>query len=517
MMWDCTSLAWLGASLIAALGLVLRWAKARSGSNNQRPPGPPGWPIIGNILDLGDAPHQNLHKLRFKYGPVLWLQLGSVNTMVIQSAKAAEELFRNHDISVCGRMVPDSLTALSYHQGSVVFGNYGEYWRRIRRLCTAEFLVNKRLKETATLRQKCIDNMIHWIEEDAEMSRSQGGSREVEISHFLFLMAFNVLSNLMLSRDLLEPQSMEGREFFDAMNKIMDWAGKPNLADYLSFLKWLDPQGIKKNMERDMGRAMKIISEFVNERVKQKQSGTEKATRDFLDVLLEHDEGGNEGSDKISETNVNIIIVEMYLAGSETTSGVIEWAMAELLRHPDSMREVKEELDRVLGPNRKVEENDMDQLPYLQAVVKETFRLHSPAPLLVPRKTLEDLNYMGYFIPKSTQVIVNAWAIGRDPDHWEDPSSFRPERFLGKNTEYKGQHFDLIPFGSGRRMCVGLPLAHRTVPLALAALLHSFEWELDSSVTPETMDMSERIGITLRKLTPLKAKPTRRGGMENDG
>ena len=204
------------------------------------------------------------------------------------------------------------------------------------------------------------------------------------------------------------------------------------------------------------------------------------------------------------------MVQEMFFAGSETTSSTIEWAMAELLRMPYSMRKVKDEIDQVVGPNRKVEEGDIDALPYLQAVTKETLRLHPVIPLLLPRNSLQDSNYMGYHIPKNTQVFVNAWAIGRDPESWDDPLSFKPERFLGKNIEYKGQHFELIPFGSGRRICVGFALAHRVVHLALATLLQSFDWELSNSDTLGTLDRDERMGITVRKLVPLKAIPKNR-------
>ena len=201
---------------------------------------------------------------------------------------------------------------------------------------------------------------------------------------------------------------------------------------------------------------------------------------------------------------------ELFFGVTETTSGTLEWVMSELFRRPESMRRVKEELNRVIGPTRKVKESDIDDLPYLQAVVKETMRLHPVVPLLVPRNTLEDTTFMGYFIPKETQVYVNAWAIGRDPDAWEDPLSFKPERFLGSDIDYKGQNFELLPFGSGRRVCVGLPLAHRVLHLALASLLHCFDWELGSNSAPETIDMNERLGITVRKLVPLKAIPKKK-------
>ena len=203
----------------------------------------------------------------------------------------------------------------------------------------------------------------------------------------------------------------------------------------------------------------------------------------------------------------------MFFAGTETTSSTLEWAMTELLRRPELMRKAQEEIDRVvrLRPDgKKVEESDIDQMPYLQAVVKETLRLHPAVPLLLPRNALQDTNFMGYFVPKNTQVVVNAWAIGRDPDAWEEPLSFKPERFLGSNIDYKGQNFELIPFGSGRRICIGVSLVSKLVPLALATLIHCFDWELGGGVTPETIEMNERVGISMRKLVPLKLIPKRR-------
>lgn len=150
------------------------------------------------------------------------------------------------------------------------------------------------------------------------------------------------------------------------------------------------------------------------------------------------------------------VLQEIFMAGSETSSSTIEWALSELLRSPEKMIKVKAELATVIGPNRKFKESDIDNLPYLQAVIKETLRLHAPIPFLIPRKALQDTEFMGYHIPKNTQLFVNAWAIGRDPECWDEPSSFKPERFIGSNVDYKGQHFELIPFGAGRRMCAGV-------------------------------------------------------------
>ena len=307
-----SSLLWWSAFFSAALLVLLRRIKPRKGSTKLRPPGPQGWPILGNIFDLGTMPHQTLYRLRSQYGPVLWLQLGAINTVVIQSAKVAAELFKNHDLPFSDRKVPCALTALNYNQGSMAMSNYGTYWRTLRKVCSSELLVIKRINEMAPLRHKCVDRMIQWIEDDATMARVQGGSGEVEVSHLVFCVAFNLIANLMLSRDFFDMKPKDGNEFYDAMNKIMELAGKPNTADFFPFLKWLDPQGIKRNMVRELGRAMDIIAGFVKERVEERQTGIEKEKRDFLDVLLEYRRDGKEGSEKLSERNMNIIILVTF-------------------------------------------------------------------------------------------------------------------------------------------------------------------------------------------------------------
>ena len=181
--------------------------------------------------------------------------------------------------------------------------------------------------------------------------------------------------------------------------------------------------------------------------------------------------------------------------------------MAELLNNPNLMAKARSELGKVVGKEKMVEESDISKLPYLQAVVKETFRLHPPVPFLVPRKTEMKSEILGYAVPKNAHVLVNVWAIGRDSTIWSNPNSFVPERFLECEIDVKGRDFQLIPFGAGRRICPGLLLGHRMVHLMLASLLHSFDWKLEDGMKPEDMDMTEKFGFTLRKAQPLQAVP----------
>ncbi|PIA38273.1 hypothetical protein AQUCO_02800151v1 [Aquilegia coerulea] len=489
--WSCIT---LGVALLLIRKIFLVSDK------KQLPPGPPGWPVIGNLLDLGGAPHHSLMSLSKKYGPVIWLRFGAVNTMVISSADAAMELFKNHDLTFADRKIIEAMKQDGFDQGSIGLSHYGPYWRMLRRICATELFSNKPIKDTETLRANCIDKLKKWIYEESQKKGS------VEIARFVALGNFNVIINATLGKDnFLHPQSKEGTEFFRTVSRATEFCGKPNVADFFPFLRWLDPQGVKKKTKQMLVDPLKFASGFVNERILERQKGHKNSRKDFLDVMLEFQGNEKNGEPaKISETNINILILELFIASTDTTNATTEWAMSELLRNPNIMRNVQAELDQVVGQNRKFEESDIEKLHYLQAVVKETLRLHPPVPLLVPRCARENTEFMGYTIPKDTQVFVNVWAIGRDPAFWEDPLSFKPERFLNSSVDFKGQHFQFLPFGAGRRMCAGMMLAERMLHVILGSLIHSFEWSLQDGITPEKLDMRERFGITLRKADPLK-------------
>lgn len=183
--------------------------------------------------------------------------------------------------------------------------------------------------------------------------------------------------------------------------------------------------------------------------------------------------------------------------------------MAELIRNPKKMAKARNELQTVIGEKGEVEESDISRLPYLQAVFKETLRLHPAGPLLVPHKAEADTEINGYIVPRNSQILVNIWAIGRDSSIWSNPESFEPERFLDSKMDIRGQDFELIPFGSGRRICPGMPLAYRMVHLVVASLIHNFDWKLEQGIKPQELDMKEKFAFSLKKAVPLKAVPVK--------
>nr|GMD14579.1 cytochrome P450 76A2-like [Ipomoea batatas]GME17310.1 cytochrome P450 76A2-like [Ipomoea batatas] len=503
MEWEWKYLVWSAIFLIS--GLVFLFARMKSSCSYRLPPGPPGLPVIGNMLDLGAFPHQAIAEMKNKYGSVIWLRIGSVSTMAILSAKAAAELFKNHDVSFADRKVIDAMKVQGYHKGSLAFAPYGSYWRLLRRIGTVELFTHKRINEAVPVRRKCIDDMLLWIEKEASSVQRGTG---VHVAHFVFLSTFNLMGNLFLSRDLVDPMSDKASKFFDATMGVLELFGTPNISDTFPGLRWLDFQGLRRKADRDVRTALEIVSTLVKGRMNEERQESGKR-KDFLDVLLEFEGNGKDEPAKLSEHEINIFVTEMFLAGTEPISSSVEWALSELLCNPKVMAKVKEEIYEVVGPKRRFEESDIDNLQYMQAVLKESLRLHPPGTLLLPRTAIQDTKFMEYDIPKDTQVFVNVWAIGRDPESWDDPLSFKPERFLGSNIDFKGQDFEFLPFGAGRRICVGLPLGNRMLHFILGSLLHAFDWELECNVTSQSLDMKERMGLAVIKSEPLKAIPKR--------
>eukprot|EP00253_Pinus_taeda_P008046 PITA_08046 len=467
------------------------------------PPGPPGWPIVGNLFQLGNKPHEALFHLAQKYGPLMCVSLGMKTTVVVSSPAMAKQVLKTHDQVFAGRTVVQSVQCLSYDKSSVIWAQYGSHWRLLRRISNTKLFSVKRLEALQHLRKDEVFRTINQI----LLGSTEGKS--VNIGNMMSHFAVNMLGKLAFGKDMFHPNSPAFQEFSDALWQLSVNAGAPNLVDYFPFLRWLDPQGVGRNTAISMAREFGILDKFIENRLATKGKTTDgsDAPEDLLDALLEM------RSDDFTLSDIRAYLTDIFGAGSDTTAKTMEWAMAEFIRNPEKMKRAQTELDQVVGRNRRVEESDTDRLRYLRAVVKEVFRLHPVVPLLVPHRADSDCEIEGLLIPKHTQVIVNMWAIGRDPAIWNEPSKFVPERFLDdkmNSVDYRGQHFELIPFGAGRRICVGLPLASRMIHLVLASLLHSFEWAPAKGMSAEEVDMTEKFGLTMAKALPLEIIPVPR-------
>jgi len=282
--------------------------------------------------------------------------------------------------------------------------------------------------------------------------------------------------------------SKEAEEFRDVVREVARLSDASNPGDFVPVLRWIDFGGHEKNLERIQGKMDAFFRGLIDEHRRDKSNDS------VIDHLVSLQESQPE---YYTDEIIKGLIMAMILAGTDTSSVTMEWAMALLVNHPEVLKKARVELDTCVGQDRLIDESDLSKLNYLRCIILETLRLFPAAPLLVPHLPSSDCTIGGFVVPRDTILLVNAWAIHRDPKVWDDPSSFNPERF--KNGEAEGHM--LMPFGMGRRACPGSSLAHRAVGLGLGSLIQCFEWE---RVSEEAVDLSEGQGLTMPKLEPLE-------------
>ncbi|XP_075640071.1 geraniol 8-hydroxylase-like [Castanea sativa] len=472
---------------IQALHSIVKRSKAIP---QKLPPGPKPIPIIGNLLELGDKPHRSLAKLAKTHGPLMSLKLGQITSVVVSSATMAKEVLQTHDQFLSNRTIPDCIRAHNHQNFGLPWLPVSTQWRVLRKICNSELFAIKILDSNQHFRRKKVQELL------SEVHKSSLAGDTVDIGRAAFKTTLNLLSNTILSMDLADPNSDTARVYKEIVWNIMEEAGKQNLGDYFAILKKVDIQGIWQRMTIYFGKMLDLFDGIVNQRLQFRKSPSSIASDDMLDNLLNISE---ENSGEIDKSQ----ILHLLLVSNSYDAITILWSLISFL----ALSKAREELEQTIGKGKPIEESDIPKLPYLQAIVKETFRLHPTGPLLLPHKAEANVEISGFTVPKGAQVLVNAWAIGRDPSIWDNPDSFVPERFLGSEIDFRGRSFELIPFGSGRRICPGLPLAIRMVHLMLGSLVHSFDWKLEDGVTPQNMNMEEKFGITLDMAQPLRAFP----------
>ncbi|XP_011070677.1 cytochrome P450 76C4-like [Sesamum indicum] len=466
------------------------------------PPGPRGLPILGYLPFLGKNLLHQFGDLARQYGPIYKLYLGNKLCVVINSPSLLKEVVRDQDSIFADRDANIAALTATYGGNDIAFSPHNSRWRAMRKIFVREVLSSSSLQASYSLRKDEVKKAIRDVYNNT--------GKRVQVGELSFRTELNVIMN-MLWGGIVEGEEGQrvGDEFREVVIKLINLIEKPNIADFYPVLARFDIQGVKKEMEGYVQSLDRIFEDIIA-RYRKKLSGEIKkeGKKDFLQVLLELNE--REDSEmSMSLTQIKALFVDIVAGGTDTTAATIEWAMAELLNNPKAMENVQNELSEMVGMNTEVEEFHIPKLKYLEAVLKETMRLHPTIPLSVPRSPTQTSIVGGYTIPKRTKVFINIGWIQRDPSIWDSPSEFKPDRFLyeNKNCDFSGNNFHYLPFGSGRRICAGLPLAERMLMYLLASLLHSFEWKLPDG---ETVDMSDRFGIVTKKSTPLLAIPTPR-------
>jgi hypothetical protein len=484
-------------------------------TKKSRIPEPAGaWPFIGHLLLLKptDILHRKFGAMADEYGPIFSIKLGAHKIVVISSLDLAKECFTVHDRVFSNR--PKSLAAkiMGYNQTSFGFLPYGPYWRDVRKLAVVELLSSSRLDLLKHVWDTEVDFFMNSL-----YGRWVGtGGREavlVDLTESFGDLAMNIVVRMVAGKRYFGKGTLsdnESKRCQKAMSDFMYFVGLPFVSDAVPFLGWVDEvNGYKRAMRKTAKEIDYALGGWLKEHKQQLKDGKiDESKQDFIHVMLSVIEDNSLFTGVNIDTTIKATCLSLILGGSDTTVTSLTWAVALLLNNRQVIEKAQEELDVHVGRDRQVDESDIPNLIYLQAIVKETFRLQPTLPL-APRESVEDCTIAGFFIPSGTRLWVNTWKIQRDPTIWSDPLEFQPERFLGKHADVdiKGQHFELLPFGSGRRACPGIQLGMRVLQLTLARLLHGFEL---GTVSDAKVDLTERAGLTVPKATPLEVTLTPR-------
>ncbi|XP_050230563.1 cytochrome P450 78A3-like [Mercurialis annua] len=483
------------------------WLKETRKCKSKQIPGPRGLPLLGSMNLMTNLAH---HKIaakanQFKAKRLMAFSLGETKVIVTCNPDVAKEILNSSVFA--DRPVKESAYGLMFNR-AIGFAPFGVYWRTLRRIAATHLFCPKQISSTESQRSDIGSQMVSLI----ACHKGDFQVRDVLKSASLN----NMMCSVFGRKYELGSSNSETEELGGLVEEGYDLLGKLNWSDHLPWIASFDLQKIRFRC----GRLVPKVNRFVNRIIKEHRADhgqlNSQRKQDFVDVLL-----SLQGQDKLSDQDMVAVLWEMIFRGTDTVAVLIEWILARMVFHPDIQSKVHFELDQVAGRSRPLKESDVQLMIYLQAVVKETLRLHPPGPLLSwARLAITDTTIDGYEVPEGTTAMVNMWAITRDPQVWVDPLRFWPERFVRNSSTSEaggvdmeisvlGSDLRLAPFGSGRRTCPGKALGMATVCFWVGTLLHEFEW-VKSDHDP--VDLSERLRLSCEMANPLSVRVYPRRG-----
>ncbi|KAL1199949.1 Cytochrome P450 71B23 [Cardamine amara subsp. amara] len=491
--------------LLLLLLVTIIFTKKSQSTKLKLPPGPRKLPIIGNLHNLQGLPHRCLQNLSKTHGPVMQLQFGFIPVVIVSSNQAAEEVLKTHDLDCCSRPETVASRTISYNFKDIGFAPYGEEWRAMRKLAVIELFSLKKVNSFRYIREEENDMLVKKL---SEASQKQS---PVNLKKALFTLVASIVCRLAFGENLHESEFINEDGMEDLASRSEKIQAKFCFSDFFPGGWILDRiTGQSKSLNGIFEDLDRFFNRVLDDHLKPGRRVLESP--DVVDVMIDMmNKQSQDGSFKLTTDHIKGVISDIFLAGVNTSATTILWAMTELMRSPRIMKKVQDEVRTVLGENKeRITEQDLNQLNYFKLVIKETFRLHPAAPLLLPRETMSQIKIQDYDIPEKTQIMINVYAIARDPDLWENPDEFKPERFDDSSVDYRGLNFELLPFGSGRRICPGMTMGINMVELGLLNLLYFFDWGLPEGTTMKDIDLDEDGAIIIGKKVSLELVPIRR-------
>ncbi|KAH0891672.1 hypothetical protein HID58_054101, partial [Brassica napus] len=485
---------------------VKKPSSSRSGFDDL-PPSPPSLPIIGHLhLLLSTPTHKALQKLSSKYGPLFHLRIFNIPMVIVSSASVAYEIFRAHDANISSRGPPPIDDSLFAGSTSFISSPYGDHWKFMKKVLVTKLLGPQALERSRDVRADELDRVYARLLDKARKEES------VEIIKEVVNLTNNSICRMIMGKSCSE-ENGEAERARSVASESLALGKKIVLGSLLRpRFKHLVMLLIKKEMMVVSNKFDELFERILVEH-ETKQDGHQET--DLMEALLAA-YGDDTAGYKVTRKHIKTLLADLLFAGTDSSAQAAQWAMAEIIKNPNVLKRLREEIDCLVGQGtRLIHETDLPNLPYLQAVVKEVLRLHPPGTVF-GRISQKGFRMGEYYIPEETSFAINVYAIMRDPDLWEDPDEFKPERFLQDSSrtaeeeeeERREQALKYIPFGGGRRGCPGSNLAYVFLGTAVGMMVQGFDWRIEGG---DKVSMEETVlGLSLTMAHPPKFIPVAR-------
>ncbi|CAF1203239.1 unnamed protein product [Adineta ricciae] len=445
------------------------------------PWGPRPWPVIGNLLQLGYRPYETLYRWSkmTKYGPIFRLRLGSQTVVVLNSSPIIREALHDHSEIFAGRpylhMIHETL-----HGKGVISAPYGREFNDHKNFLIKNFNRFGR-RRRSSLENGCLDE-VRFV---AEQIREHQSSPFL-VGNMLSQISCNNICTLTFGRYF---ETMNMNHLFEKINENFNQTATIACFNFLPFTR-----RFRKNIFENVNDCNRVIQKLVGER---ETNFDNEFVTNIVDAYLDEMNQHRQRSAHFSKENLDSLVQDLFVAGTETVSNTLNWAIFYIVAHPHVQQNIHEEIDRVIGKDRPPCEKDRSRMSYVEAVLLESMRCHCAGPILLPRATTQDITFHGYFIPKDTFILVNMWSAMKDEKNWTEPEMFKPERFLDENRSLRNVNNPaMMPFSVGKRACTGEQIAKIQLFLILVSLFQKFEFQFSNGWTPK--DLRGQPGITLR-------------------